>query len=243
VKIGYIGLQCVHCVDIPNSRKLFWSNVDRVANSFAELPTHVLKCRRCPQPTKDASKVLKNCYAYQMSHLFRGFQNVFFRRIWRRLHQDDPSISNESGNGDNECLSPIPLSVHGNTSATLETTRPAPLDTQPISTHQSSHQEDSEYSPSVTRGSDESVYFLQKPAKEAAKALVDASTQSGPPTPTPTPTPSSRVLLAISEDREWLSDTDCFVRRQLERYVLAEFRATLILCNSGEGIWMTRFDK
>jgi hypothetical protein len=100
----------------------------------------------------------------------------------------------------------IPLSVHGNTSATLETTRPAPLGTQPKSTHQ----EDSEYSPSVTSGSDESVYFLQNPANEVAKALADASMQSGPPTP------SLRVLLAIPEDREWLSDTDCFERLKLE---------------------------
>jgi hypothetical protein len=30
------------------------------------------------------------------------------------------------------------------------------------------------------------------------------------------PSPSSRILLAIPEDKEWLSDTDCFVRRQLE---------------------------
>jgi hypothetical protein len=210
VKIGYGGLQCVHCVDVPNSRKFFWSNVDRLANSFAEIPTHVLKCRRCPQPTKDALLVLKNRHAYQMSRLSRGSQKVFFRRMWRRLHQDDPNISNEGGNVDNECLSPIPLSVHGYSSATLEAMRPAPLDTQPISTQQSSQKEDSEYSPSGTSGSDESIYFLQKPAKEAAKALVDASMQSGPPTP------SSRVLLAIPEDREWLSDTDCFVRRQLE---------------------------
>jgi hypothetical protein len=49
IKVGYGGLQCVHCVDIQNSRKFFWSNVDRLANSFAEIPGHILKCRLCPQ--------------------------------------------------------------------------------------------------------------------------------------------------------------------------------------------------
>ena len=44
IKIGYGGLQCIHCADLPMSRKFFWSNVDRLANSFAEIPGHVLQC-------------------------------------------------------------------------------------------------------------------------------------------------------------------------------------------------------
>jgi hypothetical protein len=211
VKVGYGGLQCIHCIDVPNSRKFFWSNVDRLANSFAEIPTHVLKCRRCPQPTKDALLVLKNRHAEQMSRLSRGSQKVFFRRMWRRLHQDDPTDMNEGGGGTDEYASQVPYHMHqsGVSQTNLETMRPPPLDTQTTSAPGQSEGH-SDISPSGTSGSEESAYFLQRSASEAAKALVDSSIQSGPPSP------SSRVLLAIPEDREWLSDTDCFVRRQLE---------------------------
>jgi hypothetical protein len=61
----------MQCVDVPNSRKLFWSKVDRLANRFfAGIPTHVLMCRRCPQPTEDALIGLKNRLAAQMSLFF-----------------------------------------------------------------------------------------------------------------------------------------------------------------------------
>jgi hypothetical protein len=215
VKVGYGGLQCIHCIDVPNSRKFFWSNVDRLANSFAEIPTHVLKCRRCPQSTKDALIVLKNRHAEQMSRLSRGSQKVFFRRMWRRLHQDDPTETTDEGGTtiSEDYMSPMSFGMQpGDTKrSTLEAMRPPPLTTKSSTSAQPSGQnESSDISPSGTSGSEESAYFLQRPAKEAAKALVDASMQSGPPTP------SSRVLLAIPEDREWLSDTDCFVRRQLE---------------------------
>lgn len=206
VKVGYGGLQCVHCVDVPNTRKFFWSNVDRLANSFAEIPGHLLKCRRCPKPTKDALLLIKQGHAEQMSRLPRGSQKVFFRRMWRRLHEGDPTENVErdaAAVGPQECQSgsePV-------ASRPLEIETGAP--TQPHAPHASSHSA-SDSSPAGTSGSDESVYFLQRPALESAKALVDATIQSGPPTP------SSRVLLAIPEDREWLSDTDCFVRRQLE---------------------------
>ena len=216
VKVGYGGLQCIHCIDVPNSRKFFWSNVDRLANSFAEIPTHVLKCRRCPQSTKDALVVLKNRHAEQMSRLSRGSQKVFFRRMWRRLHQDDPAGTNDEGvtATSEDFMSPMSFGVHPGDAkqSTLESMRPAPLHTKSSASAQLTGQNETsdDVSPSGTSGSEESAYFLQRPAKEAAKALVDASMQSGPPTP------SSRVLLAIPEDREWLSDTDCFVRRQLE---------------------------
>jgi hypothetical protein len=105
------------------------------------------------------------------------------------------------------------MSLHtqqsGETRTNLEAMRPPPLDTQ-ATTIQGQTGGSSDISPSGTSGSEESAYFLQRSSTEAAKALVDSSMQSGPPSP------SSRVLLAIPEDREWLSDTDCFVRRQLE---------------------------
>ena len=174
VKIGYGGLQCVHCVDIPQARKFFWSNVDRLANSFAEIPAHIFRCKRCPEATKNALKLLKQRHPDQMSRLPRGSQKIFFRRMWRRLHEPDADAA----------AAVVPPAV----------AQPTPA----------------EPSPANSSGSDESQYFLRRPAIEAAKALVDGSIQEGPPTP------RSRVLLAIPEDRHWVSDTDCFIRRQLE---------------------------
>ncbi len=96
IAIGYGGLQCIHCAEASNARKFFWSNVDRLANSFAEIPAHVLKCRRCPNQTKTAIMELKTKHAEQMAKLPRGSQKVFFRRMWRRLHDADPASSDES---------------------------------------------------------------------------------------------------------------------------------------------------
>ena len=44
IKIGFGGLQCRHCTRNTRTggRKFFWSNVDRLANSFAEIPAHIL---------------------------------------------------------------------------------------------------------------------------------------------------------------------------------------------------------
>jgi hypothetical protein len=189
IQVGYGGLQCVHCADVPNSRKFFWSNVDRLANSFAEIPAHVLKCRRCPQPFKDALQQLKQEHPEQMARLPRGSQKVFFRRMWRRLHDEDPKAKAEG-------------SETKKASRSVET---KPAEADPGASEPAPAAQDSP-------GSDESVLLLERPTQEAAKALADAGMQHGPPSP------SSRILLAIPEDREWLSDTDCFVRRQLELF-------------------------
>ena len=44
IKIGFGGLKCRHCTTNSGSsgRKFFWSNVDRLANSFAEIPAHIM---------------------------------------------------------------------------------------------------------------------------------------------------------------------------------------------------------
>ena len=89
INIGYGGLQCIHCIDASSPRKFFWSNVNRLANSFAEIPNHVLKCKHCPENVKDALLVLKSRHADQMQMLPRGSQKDFFRRMWRRLHDGD----------------------------------------------------------------------------------------------------------------------------------------------------------
>jgi len=73
------------------------------------------------------------------------------------------------------------------------------------------------HSGSITVTSDETILVMQRSAKEAAKALAQSTTnKSGPPSP------SSRILVAIPEDKEWLSDIDSYVRKQLEVFCATE---------------------
>jgi hypothetical protein len=188
VQLGYGGLECVHCAGSTNPRKFFWSNVDRLANSFAEIPSHTLKCRKCPQPIKDALLSLKETHAEEMATLPRGSQKVFFRRMWRRLHEETSRSPERSKVGEQQELS-----------SSTETAQGARLKANPTITD----------SPG-TLGSDETHVLVERPAHEAARVLAAALIHEGPPSP------SSRVLLAIPEDKEWLSDTDCFIRRQIE---------------------------
>mmetsp|Transcript_89016 Transcript_89016/g.133476 ORF Transcript_89016/g.133476 Transcript_89016/m.133476 type:complete len:1274 (+) Transcript_89016:218-4039(+) len=196
IKIGYGGLQCIHCADVPNSRKFFWSNVDRLANSFAEIPGHVLKCRRCPQQTKDALLQLKQYHPEQMARLPRGSQKVFFRRMWRRLHDEDPEGP--------------PVSTPTPEKSDTENVAPEEVEKTKGEKSPSGTKMKTEEMPVVANGVDEAALVVQRSAKEAAKALAVAAEQNQPLTP------SSRVVLAIPEDKEWLSDMDCFIRKQLE---------------------------
>ena len=95
IQLGYGGLECVHCCDTPSSRKFFWSNVDRLSNSFSEIPGHVLKCKFCPEPTKKALLELKKYHPSQMTEKSRGSQKTFLRRVWRRIHEDTSDGSDE----------------------------------------------------------------------------------------------------------------------------------------------------
>eukprot|EP00531_Pseudo-nitzschia_arenysensis_P001153 CAMPEP_0116148062 /NCGR_PEP_ID=MMETSP0329-20121206/18125_1 /TAXON_ID=697910 /ORGANISM="Pseudo-nitzschia arenysensis, Strain B593" /LENGTH=986 /DNA_ID=CAMNT_0003644107 /DNA_START=431 /DNA_END=3391 /DNA_ORIENTATION=- len=204
IKIGYGGLQCIHCADLPMSRKFFWSNVDRLANSFAEIPGHILKCRRCPQANKDALLLLKKGHPEQMSKLPRGSQKIFFRRMWRRVHEGDPQddvVVVESPKAASPAQNPRP---------------PVPsIKTSPEKDTKSL--EEVSHSGSITVTSDETILVMQRSAKEAAKALAQSAvSNSGPPSP------SSRILVAIPEDKEWLSDIDSYVRRQLEVFCATE---------------------
>lgn len=89
IEIGFGGLECRHCAGSSGSRKFFWSDVDRLANSFAEIPAHILKCRKCPENVKQSLADLKQRHPEQMARLPRGSQKVFFRRMWKRLHNTD----------------------------------------------------------------------------------------------------------------------------------------------------------
>lgn len=91
VKIGFGGLECKHCANAVGnsmSRKFYWSNVDRLANSFAEIPSHVLKCRNCSPEIKNAIGQLKlkhpeqvNPLLYLIVSCFRSFFSTSISNI------------------------------------------------------------------------------------------------------------------------------------------------------------------
>lgn len=189
IKLGYGGLQCIHCADIPNSRKFFWSNVDRLANSFAEIPGHVLKCRRCPEATKAALHNLKRCHPEQMARLPRGSQKVFFRRMWRRLHDDDDAIGAAMvAQEDQENADKSNKEFSSKSGFPSKATRALKSD------------EESD--------SDDSVSHLS--AAESAKILAEYSQKPA------RASESTRVMMSIPSDKEWISDMDCYIRKQLE---------------------------
>merc|ERR1712226_754015 len=94
----------------PDARKFFWSDVDRLANSFAEIPSHIMRCKRAPPDVKSNLSYLKTRHPEQMARLPRGSQKVYFRRMWRRLHGDktelDDSTTTGSGGADGGATSP-----------------------------------------------------------------------------------------------------------------------------------------
>jgi hypothetical protein len=150
VQLGFGGLQCSHCASTPSARKFFWSSVDRLSNSFAEIPAHVLTCVMCPEDVKEALLVLKTLHPTQMKLLPRGSQKIFLRRMWRRLHDDD--------------------AVEART---------------------------------LSRVKEEDI-ALKPPLEKNVSA------------PRSTGEEHDLVMLAVPQDKDWLSDLDCFVRKQIE---------------------------
>lgn len=113
IAVGFAGLECRHCAEAclkrsSSSRKFFWSNVDRLANSFSEIPGHILKCRNCPKNIKEALAELKKNHAVQLARLPRGSQKDFLRKMWERLHnqnnQNQLEVRSFSPEGMNELL-------------------------------------------------------------------------------------------------------------------------------------------
>jgi len=231
ISIGYGGLQCVHCASAPNARKFFWSNVDRLANSFAEIPSHVLKCRRCPQSVKQALSDLKTIHSAQMSKLPRGSQKVFFRRMWRRLHEEDPHGAQGPGLTKAHLASKKVEREAAAATAAAAGVVPSSSSSSAYNiptTPSEAHEDETTVSPgTISDTSGATANLIERSTAEAAKALASSAQLAPGDGSGSTSSPgmgggSSRILLAISEDKEWLSDMDCFVRRQLEVFCASD---------------------
>ena len=183
IAIGYGGLQCIHCSTNDYSRKFYWSTVDRLANSFAEIPAHILKCKSCPLEVRDALLALKDRHPTQMSSRPRGSQKVFFRRVWRRLHSGDIDAA--------EKASPLASSLIKSPNPKLAT---------------SVDVESALKSPKIASGT----------AAEMLKAAIAESSVE-----------NKRVVLALPQDKDWLSDMDCFVRNNVEIFSANENDLTI----------------
>jgi len=195
INIGYGGLQCIHCIEAPSSRKFFWSTVDRLANSFAEIPCHILNCPHCPDDAKEALLALKGRHPDQMQMLPRGSQKVFFRRMWRRLHDGDSEAGERmvTSAGERQTSS---------TSGGGKGREPSPSEPRPRPSAAAAEALKSPYIATPT-----GAEALAKPMEPE-----DEGSQEGEMVPEE----RERVLLAIPEDKDWLSDTDCFVRNNIE---------------------------
>ncbi|KAL7540425.1 hypothetical protein ACHAXR_010097, partial [Thalassiosira sp. AJA248-18] len=180
ISLGYGGLQCIHCIEAPSARKFFWSTVDRLANSFAEIPSHVLKCKHCPDNVKDALLALKGRHPDQMQMLPRGSQKVFFRRMWRRLHDGDRDAAEAAA-------SAAAATSTATTAAALKSPKLAAPDAANL------------LAKSIMEPEDSSTHQQQQ-------QLFQHQRQQ------------QRVVLAIPEDKDWLSDLDCFIRNNIEVY-------------------------
>lgn len=180
VAMGYGGLQCIHCSRNDYSRKFYWSTVDRLANSFAEIPAHILKCKSCPQEVRNALLVLKDRHSLQMSNRPRGSQKVFFRRVWRRLHSGDIDAAEKASSSSSSIvMSPKPKLE---SSVVVQNALQSP----------------------------------ELPSGKAAQRLKEAIAVSA------SSEKEERIVLALPQDKDWLSDMDCFVRNNVEIFSASE---------------------
>lgn len=208
IHIGYGGLQCIHCITAPTARKFFWSNVDRVANSFAEIPSHVLKCKHCPDNIKDALLALKGRHPDQMQSLPRGSQKVFFRRMWRRLHDGDRMAQQVAAGGSADVTSP----VRSQGRSSLGSMAGGRMDPPQSSSAAAAALR----SPEI--GAPAAANLLAKSMAAQSQEHEDSSGGTGNDNASNQQQQQAmeRVLLAIPEDKDWLSDMDCFVRNIIE---------------------------
>jgi len=85
--VGYPGFQCRHCHGHAGLGKYFpVSSKSLSTNSTSQnIHAHMLKCRKCPQATKDRLVQLK-IEKSRAARLEPGWRKVFFDKVWQRLH-------------------------------------------------------------------------------------------------------------------------------------------------------------
>lgn len=92
---GFPGIRCKHCVGTKHTRQFFWSSPDRFKNNNSEFSKHLMKCRSCPSEIKEKVSNLKTLHNAQMKSLPKGGQFLYFKRLFKRLHNTASDQSTE----------------------------------------------------------------------------------------------------------------------------------------------------
>ena len=214
-----------------------------------------MKCNHCAPETKAALLELKIRHAKQMSQMPRGSQKVYFRRVWRRIHDDDPSPSSVAAAPTSAAstvdMASITCTTIGSVSwdATKSyvrgdgTTSSTPVrgnDESPNSMERSATKSLASLSKGRSaRRTPTSTYVIIGPHAKLvvcnANAFVDAAPSCGTckhgaealahaaaAQSTGEHHSHPIVMLALSEDKEWLSVYDCFLRSNIEVFAADE---------------------
>ncbi|CAJ1950154.1 unnamed protein product [Cylindrotheca closterium] len=93
--VGYPGFQCRHCNGHAGLGKYFpVSSKSLATNSTSQnIHAHLLKCRKCPQPTKDQLLQLK-IQKSRSARMEPGWRKIFFDKVWARLHAGNNGVKN-----------------------------------------------------------------------------------------------------------------------------------------------------
>mmetsp|Transcript_8201 Transcript_8201/g.11834 ORF Transcript_8201/g.11834 Transcript_8201/m.11834 type:complete len:823 (-) Transcript_8201:326-2794(-) len=104
--IGFPGMQCKHCRGRAGLGRYFPSSIDAIAlaNSDRNICNHVMKCRKCPDETKQELQRLQQDQANGKYKQKRGGRKQFFTRIWDRIHNHHPHPIDD---GSPSCIHPI----------------------------------------------------------------------------------------------------------------------------------------
>jgi len=157
-----------------------------------------------------ALRALKVVHPEQMSQVERGSQKIFFRRMWRRIHEKD--VTTESAVAEESTPSEVP-----------EQSSPKGEKSEEIATHEPD-------TSCATLAVMTPKHLVLKPIDDLASSPGDlvcgtATENSAQALTACAKNPSAQhdtILLAILEDKEWISDMDCFVRENLAVFCASE---------------------
>jgi hypothetical protein len=93
-KNGFPGLACLHCFCDCGTGRYFPSKLSTMSNqskTLFRMYDHLMYCHRCPRSVKEDLYSLFATHEEEKKAKNLGRQNVFFGRIWDRLHKKQQS--------------------------------------------------------------------------------------------------------------------------------------------------------
>ena len=92
--VGFPGLACRFCFDPKkrSGRQFFYSSSYKLWNSFGNIASHVMECKKCPQNIRVTLEALKLQRSKTRTNTRNGSQKMFMERVWKRLHGSDGAV-------------------------------------------------------------------------------------------------------------------------------------------------------